>query len=114
MSVGVFTEKAARNIMAFFDNSMIISYKIWFLSIPAAGNCEDGKVNNVGINGNVWASALNSENVKNAWNFNFNSDKAGVNNNNRYNGQSVRGVVGQMTEITDETTPGGGGESGPK
>ena len=61
MSVGVFTEKAARNIMALFDNSMIISYKIWFLSIPAAGNCEDGKVNNVGINGNVWASALNSD-----------------------------------------------------
>lgn len=63
--------------------------------IPAAGNCNNGKVNDVGEWGNVWSSSLNTDNVNNAWNFNFDSDEAGVNNNNRCNGQSVRGVVGQ-------------------
>jgi len=82
-----------------------------YLFVPAAGDCGDGEVFDVGNLGNVWASALGSGGVKLAWSFNFGSGGAGVGNyGGRYGGQSVRGVVGQMDEITDETTPGGGGE----
>lgn len=66
-----------------------------YLFVPAAGYCEDGGVYNVGDFGYVWASALNSESVKNAWGFYFISDGAGVDGNySRYSGRSVRGVVG--------------------
>ena len=81
-----------------------------YLFIPAAGGCGDGGVDDVGICGYVWASALDSEGVKGAWGFVFGSDGAGVSNYGRCGGQSVRGVVGQMNEIIDETTPGGGGK----
>ena len=80
-----------------------------YLFVPAAGLCGDGEVVNVGSGGSVWASALYSENVRGAWSFYFYSREAGVGGNIRCFGQSVRGVVGQMDEITDETTPGGGG-----
>ena len=82
-----------------------------YLFVPAAGGCGDGRVNDVGNGGGgiVWASALISESVENAWYFSFNSHEAGVSYDDRCFGQSVRGVVGQMDEITDETTPGGGG-----
>lgn len=80
-----------------------------YLFVPAAGVCGDGGVLDVGGYGYVWASALRSESVKYAWVFYFGSDEAGVYRGSRVYGQSVRGVVGQM----DETTPGGGGESGP-
>lgn len=79
-----------------------------YLFVPAAGSCEVGEVLDVGFFGGVRASALGSEHVEDAWGFGFGSDGAGVGINNRFSGQSVRGVVGQMTEITDETTPGGG------
>ena len=85
-----------------------------YLFIPAAGGCEGGRVSGVGIGGGVWASALSSEYVKDAWYFGFSSDEAGVDGSSRYVGQSVRGVVGQMGEITDETTPDEGGGSNPK
>ena len=85
-----------------------------YLFIPAAGSCGDGEVFNVGIYGSVWASALISEYVEDAWGFGFGSGRAGVDNDYRYFGQSVRGVVGQMDEITDETTPDEGGGSSPK
>ena len=78
-----------------YIDSLIRLLRLWLFKIPAAGNCKDGSVNDVGDNGNLWGSALNTENVNNAWYFNFNSNEAGVNNNNRYFGQSVRGVVGQ-------------------
>ena len=82
-----------------------------YLFIPAAGYCEDGGVSGVGVGGNVWASALYSEDVEGAWSFDFNGGGAGVGGSgDRDYGQSVRGVVGQMDEITDETTPGGGGK----
>lgn len=75
---------------------MILSlYRIRWQSkykIPAAGNCNNGSVNNVGNNGNVWSSSLNTSNPNNAWNLNFNSGNCNMNNNNRYNGWSVRGV----------------------
>ena len=80
-----------------------------YLFVPAAGSCGVGRVYNVGNIGVVWASALNSEGVKYAWSFGFSSPEAGVSGFSRFFGQSVRGVVGQMDEITDETTPGGGG-----
>ena len=66
-----------------------------YLFIPAAGDCEDGRVLSVGVGGDVWASALNSEDVEYAWSFGFGSDEAGVyGNGGRCSGQSVRGVVG--------------------
>lgn len=85
-----------------------------YLFIPAAGECADGEVNGVGFYGYVWASALDSEYVENAWYFYFYSDEAGVTGFNRCCGVPVRGVVGQMDEITDETTPDEGGGSDPK
>lgn len=66
-----------------------------YLFVPAAGSCGDGKVVNVGNYGGVWASALYSEGVEGAWNFYFNSGRAGVDGSYRFSGQSVRGVVGQ-------------------
>ena len=46
-------------------------------------------MNNVGSNGNYWSSTAN--NASNAYNLNFNSDNVNpANNNNRYNGRSVR------------------------
>ena len=71
-----------------------------YLFIPAAGGCEDGGVDFVGSYGYVWASALFSQLVENAWSFGFSSNEAGVYNGYRFFGQSVRGVVGQMDEIT--------------
>ena len=68
--------------------------------LPAAGRCGGGEVSSVGDSGYVWASALDSEYVKNAWYFYFDSGEAGVNSYYRFYGRSVRGVVGQMDEIT--------------
>lgn len=56
--------------------------------LPAAGNRNGTSVNNVGSNGNYWSSTANDSD--NAWNLNFNGSDANMNNNNRYNGQSVR------------------------
>ena len=71
-----------------------------YLFIPAAGYCGDGEVVYVGLSGCVWASALNSGNVENAWNFYFDSGEAGVYNDvYRYEGQSVRGVIGNLIYI---------------
>ena len=62
---------------------------------PAAGNCNNGSVNNVGSNGNYWSSSLNTDNMINGRNLNFNNGNVNwQNNNNRYYGFSVRGVVG--------------------
>ncbi|MBO4244549.1 MAG: hypothetical protein J5882_05795 [Bacteroidales bacterium] len=57
--------------------------------LPAAGYRNGTDVNDVGDNGNYWSSSANDEN--NAWNLNFNSDNVNPDDNdNRYNGQSVR------------------------
>ncbi|MBR0072961.1 MAG: hypothetical protein IJP95_03920 [Bacteroidales bacterium] len=57
--------------------------------LPAAGNRNGTSVNNVGSNGNYWSATYNNSN--NAYNLNFNSGNVNPsNNNNRYNGQSVR------------------------
>lgn len=64
-----------------------------YLFIPAAGYCNYGKVNFVGVWGNVWSSSLITDNVYYTWYFYFFSDKACVYNKYRCYGQSVRGVV---------------------
>ena len=57
--------------------------------LPAAGNRNGTSVNNVGSNGNYWSATYNNSN--NAYNLNFNSGNVNPsNNNNRYNGRSVR------------------------
>lgn len=61
------------------------------LFIPAAGNCDDGEVNNVGEWGNVWSSSLNTDSVDGAWDLSVGSDVAGVYNDDRCIGLSVRG-----------------------
>lgn len=60
--------------------------------LPAAGNRNGTEVNNRGSNGNYWSGSLNSNNSNNAYNLNFNSGNYDWNNNNRYNGHSVRPV----------------------
>ena len=59
---------------------------------PAAGDVYGGSLNNRGSNGNFWSRTRNS--ATNAWNLNVNSGGAGMNNNNRLNGFSVRPVRG--------------------
>ena len=46
--------------------------------------------NEIGTNGNFWSATENSSNTSNAWNLNFNSGNANVNNNTKSNGRSVR------------------------
>ena len=65
------------------------SPKLSFVLLPAAGYRNGTSVNNAGSNGNYWSSTYNNSN--NAYNLNFNSGNVNPsNNNNRYNGQSVR------------------------
>ena len=65
------------------------------LFIPAAGSAVNGSMNYVGSRGFVWSSSLNNgSNVKFGLCLFFNSNNVHVNYNNRYNGYSVRGVVG--------------------
>lgn len=61
-------------------------------SEPAAGYRNGTEANNRGSNGNYWSSSLNSNNSNNAYYLNFNSGNHDWNNNNRYNGHSVRPV----------------------
>jgi len=64
-----------------------------WLFLPAAGNRNNASFNNQGSNGNYWSSTLNAGSPNNARRLNFNSTEANVNNNNRYNGFSVRAVL---------------------
>lgn len=60
--------------------------------LPAAGNRNGTSINNVGANGNYWSSV--SQSATNAYNVNFNATNFNPqNNNNRYNGFSVRLAV---------------------
>ena len=61
--------------------------------LPAAGNRNGTSLNNAGSNGNYWGATPNSSNADNAYNLNFNSSDHNVNNNNRYNGYTVRPVT---------------------
>ena len=58
---------------------------------PASGNRNGTGLNNRGSNGNYWSSSLHSS--PNGYNLNFNSGGVNpANNNNRFNGFSVRAV----------------------
>ena len=82
-----------------------------YLFVPAAGGCFVGSADGVGGFGSFWSSFLSESNVDRAWSLDFGSGNSGVYDyGNRSDGVSVRGVVGQMNEIEDETTPGGGGQ----
>lgn len=59
--------------------------------LPAGGNRNGQSLNNP-ANGYYWSSSLNTSNPINGRNLNFNSGSANMNNNNRYNGFSVRAV----------------------
>ena len=55
-----------------------------------SGNVNSGSLRNAGNNGYYWSSTANS-NTSNAYNLNFNTTSVNPsNNNNRYNGFSVR------------------------
>ena len=62
-----------------------------YIFIPAAGNCDDGSVINVG-HGYVWSSSLDTSRPYNAWHLLFDSSSCGMGSSSRYGGQSVRGV----------------------
>ena len=68
--------------------------------LPAAGNCNNGNVNDQGNNGNYWSSTPNGSN--NAYNLNFNSGNQNV-NNNRNNGYSVRAVLAEHLPLHYQT-----------
>ena len=69
------------------------------LVVPTSGDANEGSMQNVGQNGNLWSSSLNSSDVQNAWNFNFNANNGNINNDNRYNGLPVRGVLAQISFV---------------
>ena len=60
--------------------------------IPAAGNCNNGSVGNVGRSGYVWSSSLNASDPDYAWDLYFGSGYCYMDYRNRYIGWSVRGV----------------------
>ena len=63
-----------------------------YIFIPAAGNCGDGSVINVGRYGYVWSSSLSTSGPSRAWNLGFDSGNCDMSYNYRYYGWSVRGV----------------------
>ena len=70
----------------------------FYQRLPAAGNRNGQDVNNVQNNGNYWSSTANNSN--NAYHLNFNDNNLNPqNNNNRYNGYSVR-LVQDFTQLT--------------
>ena len=60
--------------------------------IPAAGNCYDGSVYDVGGYGSVWSSSLFTSRSSNAWGLYFGSGNYNMSDRNRHIGRSVRGV----------------------
>ena len=63
-----------------------------YIFIPAAGNCYDGSVDDVGSDGYVWSSSLDTSYPNTAWNLKFNADRLSTGYGGRYYGSSVRGV----------------------
>ena len=63
-----------------------------YIFIPAAGYCGDGSVDDVGYDGNVWSSSLNTSNPYDAWYLYFYSGNCNMSNYGRCYGRSVRGV----------------------
>lgn len=78
-----------QGITARRGESQAVALLLTCVFLAAAGYRNGASVNNVGSNGNYWSSSVNNEN--NAYNVNFNSGNLNPqNNNNRYNGFSVR------------------------
>lgn len=75
------------NYGGFIFTSMINGNSVFF---PAAGYCYSSSVSSQGSVGNYWSASWKSSDR--AWRLYFNSGRVNVNNNNRYYGQSVRGV----------------------
>ena len=72
--------------------------------LPAAGNGYGTSLNNLGSNGNYWSSSFLSS--ANAYNLNFNSGAINPqNNNNRFNGFSVRAVQHLHSDNEEITQP---------
>ena len=70
-------------------------HKTRYVFFPAAGDCYNGSVENVGDYGLYWSSSLNSSNVQAAYDLLFGNGLVYWQDyNNRYNGFPVRGVVG--------------------
>lgn len=67
-----------------------------YMFVPASGVASVGSVQGVGELGYLWASSLFSSDVQNAWNFGFNANNGNIDNDNRYNGVPVRGVLAQI------------------
>ena len=63
-----------------------------YIFIPAAGNCYDGSVNDVGSSGYVWSSSLSTSGPNRAWYLFFISGNCYMYSLNRCYGWSVRGV----------------------
>ena len=63
-----------------------------YIFIPAAGYCNSGSVVNVGHNGYVWSSSLNTSGPESALELDFNSGNCYVLNLSRCYGLSVRAV----------------------
>ena len=64
-----------------------------YIFIPASGDANDGSVNGRGSYGRVWCSRLYAGNSLSAWYLNFRRGILYVDDNVRYSGFSVRGVV---------------------
>ena len=65
------------------------------LFFPAAGNCYNGSVYNVGSYGFYWSSSVYSSSVQSAYRLNFNSSSVNWKDPSiRYGGFAVRGVLG--------------------
>ena len=62
--------------------------------IPAAGDAWDGSVRNSGVSGNFWSSMLFTDDVDFGQSLYFDSGDVSLSGNVRYDGFSVRGVVG--------------------
>ena len=65
-----------------------------FIFIPAAGNAWDGSVRNSGDDGDVWSSVLSTGNVSYGQGLYFDSGDVYLGSYSRFNGLSVRGVIG--------------------
>ena len=64
-----------------------------YIFIPAAGNYDDGSVDNVGSIGYIWSSSFNTSYPHCAWNLYFGSAKCFMGNGCRYYGWAVRPVT---------------------
>lgn len=69
------------------------------LFLPAAGIRYGTNLRLQGTNGRYWSSSLNESDARNARYLYFNSGNSNMNNNNRYNGQSVRAVLVQALTL---------------